>query len=68
MAEDVDRLGAAAGSGPLLPGKWRGWGGASETVPGSQMPSRVAGPGPRGGAQVCGAESVSLTRVSEMCA
>lgn len=26
MAEDVDRLGAAAGSGPLLPGKWRGWG------------------------------------------
>lgn len=37
--------------------------GASETVPGSQMPSRAAGPGPRGGAQVCGAESVSLTRV-----
>lgn len=43
-----------------------GGGCASETVPGSQMPSRVAGPGPRGGAQVCGAGSLSLTRVSEM--
>lgn len=40
-----------------------GEGGASETVLGSQMPTRVAGPGPRGGAQVCGAECVSLTRV-----
>lgn len=40
-----------------------GDGGASETVLGSQMSTRVSGPGPRGGAQVCGAESVSLTRV-----
>lgn len=44
-------------------GDGAGMGGTSETVLGSQMPTRVAGLGPRGGAQVCGAESVSLTRV-----
>lgn len=40
-----------------------GVGGASGTALGSQMPTCVADPGPRGGAQVCGAECVSLTRV-----
>lgn len=63
MARAAGCLAAAAGSGQLRP-----WGSVAMGEPpaaalGSQTPSPVAGPGSRGGAQVCGAQSVSSARV-----
>lgn len=63
MERDAAWLGAAADSRQLRPWKGEEMGCAAAATLDSQKPSPDAGPGPGGGAQVCGAESEGLARL-----